>query len=105
MTLDAQLRRALKREAPPADLADRVIGALLPSGRGRPAGDHRGGRSRAARWALAAAAAVAIIAGTLHVRMRHDAAAEADRAKRDVLVALQVTSQKLQLVQRKLQHP
>jgi hypothetical protein len=96
--MEQELRRALRRAEPSAGFADRVVAALA---RPRPEPDERTAWSRA-RWimlGLAASVAIASAAGWMQSTRR----AEAERARQDVELALRITSQKLQLVQSKVQ--
>jgi len=79
--LEDRLRRAFEREEPPAGFAERVIA-----------------RTRAARtpprWLAAAAAALVLTAAGYAYRWH-----EGQRAKREVLLALRITSAKLTHIQ------
>ena len=106
MNLEDDLRRALRRTPAPPQLADRVL-------RDASAGPLRGTRPTPAegtatprlpwrRW-LATAAAVALLAtGGARYYMHQQMLAEAERIEADVRLALQITSEKLELVQRKV---
>ena len=78
--LERQLREAFEREEPPEGFAERVL-------------ERTRARSRMPRW-LAAAAAVLIFAGGYGYRWEQGQA-----AKRQVLLALRMTSAKLSHIQ------
>jgi hypothetical protein len=104
MNLDDDLRRALKRQPPPSDFADRVLARIAR-------GDAEGGRlkgargregSPALRW-LAAAAALALgLAGAVRYSAYQQTVAEAERVKAEIRLALQITSEKIAMVQVRL---
>ena len=90
--LENQLRAALRPESPSEDFAARVVGAL-------PAVPHR--RSNAKWWAAAGLAASLLLAAGLQQRAAQQRELESgQRARRQVIEALQVTNQKLDLALR-----
>jgi hypothetical protein len=87
--LDSQLRAALRPVAPPTDLRDRVL-AGLPSNRLRP-------RRMGLWWGTGVAASLLLALGVYsHVQSARETAAGLE-ARREVLQALRVTHQKLDL--------
>lgn len=84
MSLDQELKLALQRKEPPAGFTERVLAAVE-----KPA-DRRGRLSYTWRAAAAAALLVAIAGGGVTARY-----IEGQRAKRQVLLALHITSAKL----------
>lgn len=101
MSIDHELRDALRREAAPADLADRVLARLERPSQPVP----RAGSSGILRW-LAAAAVLALTAGVAeryYTEQRQEA--EAARVREEIRIALQITSEKLALVQQKIEEP
>ncbi len=97
MNIEHELQRALRRKQAPPDFADRVLSRI----------DHKPAASTAApsriRHWLAAAAAVTLIAtGAARYYEQQQAAAEAARVNADIRLALQITSEKLALVQAKV---
>ena len=119
--LDAQLRNALRREAPPAGFTDRVLGRVAagevirlkpdPTTVERhtiakkqtwdpPLGGSVG-RTSFVRWA-AAAALVAAVAGGIQYRAIQKERREGEAAKARVVLALHIAGSKLQLVQTKI---
>ena len=87
--LESQLRAALRPVAPPADLRDRVL-AGLPTNRLRP-------RRVRLWWGTGIAASLLLALGFYsHVQSARETAAGLE-ARREVLQALRVTHQKLDL--------
>jgi hypothetical protein len=80
--LEQQLRRAFEREQPPDGFADRVLERT------------RERRNVMPRW-IAAAAAIVILAGGGYTYRRQ----QGEAAKREVLLALRITSAKLSHIQ------
>ena len=104
MSIDHELRHALRREQAPADLADRVL-ARINGGTG--ATNPRPGStgSNVRRW-LAAAAVLAVAAGGAErYYQQQQQAAEAARVKEEIRLALQITNDTLARVQSKLSRP
>ena len=114
MNLEDDLRRALRRTTAPAGFAERVVGRLKAAPttddvqpaptyddvRPAPTTGTVGGRRR---W-LAAAAVIALLAagGTRYYQQQQQRAAEAERIEADIRLALRITSEKLELIQRKI---
>jgi hypothetical protein len=94
--LDAELRRMLGRREPPPGFTERVLrrSEWVP-------GAVTTRRSLLVRWA-AAAALVAAVAGGLEYRARRQEQAAGQAAKEQVIQALQIARNKLQLVQAKI---
>jgi hypothetical protein len=93
MNLDDELRRALRRTPAPSGLADRVL-------------RDRSAVPRAStwpwrRWIAAAAAGVLVATGGTRYYM-HQQLVEAERIEAEVRLALEITHEKLQLVQRRI---
>ena len=95
--LESQLRAALRRVEPPEGFSSRVI-ARLEAARTRPRAALRF-RSPGARWWLSAAlAASLLIAVGLHARIQRERETAAGlEARREVIQALHLTHQKLDL--------
>jgi hypothetical protein len=102
MNLDHELRHAFRRKPPPSDLTDRVMAQLEERNAGPPT--RSSAWPLASRW-LAAAAAIMLTAGGAQYYSHRQAVAEAERVQSDVRLALQITSEKLALLQRRLQEP
>ena len=97
MNIEHELQQALRRKTPPPDLTDRVLARLDRPQAGAP---RRWMPPAATRW-LAAAAAVALVAtGASRYYAEQQARLEAERARQDVMLALQITSEALADVQR-----
>jgi hypothetical protein len=99
-----QLRAALQREEPPAGFADRVLAIAAER-------DQRRERSRwfhfknmfavpRLRWA-AAVVAIVVVSG-VGVRVEEQRRAEGEAAKRQVMLALRITSQKWQVAAKEI---
>jgi hypothetical protein len=109
--LEEALRKALRREEPPAGFAERVMARISREDAAVGAREAVGpwGRLAAAfraphpRWA-AACAAVALLAGGLEYRSQRLERAEGERARRQVMLALRITGSKLRLAQAHVQH-
>ena len=100
MNIEQDLRRALKRKPAPPDLADRVLARISQSPAASGVVPSRASGVR--RW-LAAAAVFALVAtGAARYYVDQQAAAEAERAKQEIGIALQITSEKLALVQQRV---
>ena len=101
MNLEDDLRRALRRKPTPPDLVERVRAAIerndVAATRVPPSNAWR-----ALPW-LAAAAAITVMTarGTLNYGDRQQVA-EARRVQSDIRIALQITNDKIGLVQRKM---
>jgi hypothetical protein len=95
-TFEEQLRAALQRKDPPEGFADRV---LLRVQRKR-----RWGSQPPRRW-LAAAALLFITSGSLfYWRREQRIQAEGERARAELVQALQISSEKLNLALKRLNH-
>jgi hypothetical protein len=105
MSFDDELRRVLRREKPPPGFAERTLARIsqgsLRTGVPQPA--SRAGNRRSVRWlAVGAAASLVIVAGASRFFVRWRAAQEGERAKRQVELALRVTSETLNEVRAKV---
>ena len=127
MTIEQDLQRALRRKPGPDDLADRALARVAAgeqptsarspspaSARSASAGSRRsssissiatsgGGRHSAGRWLAAAAAIVLVATGGARYYADRQAAAEAERVKEEIRLALQITSETLAHVQRRVE--
>jgi hypothetical protein len=125
MNLDDDLRLALKRQPPSPDFADRVLARIawgeVEGGRGKGEGGREtqeGGRGKgeggrgtregqqpgrpALRW-LAVAATFTLVAGAaVQYYAYQQNVAEAERLNAEIRLALQITSEKIAMVQLRL---
>jgi hypothetical protein len=95
MNLDDDLRCALKRQPPSPDFVDRVLARIARS-------DLEGGRRPALRWLAAAAALTLVVGGSVRYYAYQQSVAEAERVKAEIRLALQITSEKIAMVQLRL---
>jgi hypothetical protein len=95
MNLDDELRGVLKRQPPSSDFADRVLARIAR-------GDVEGARSPALRWLAVAAALTLVVAGSVRYYAHQQSVAEAERVKAEIRLALQITSEKIAMVQLRL---
>jgi hypothetical protein len=102
MNLEHELQQALKRKSPSRGFDQRVL-ARLASGHSSRMPDRQ---SPWLRRALTLAASLAlVVGGTSYLRQqqRQEQQAETERAARDVVLALQIASEKVSAVQLKVQ--
>ena len=101
MNVEDELRRSLKHKPAPADLVAKVLArAALPDAHASAATSVR--RAIAGR-SLATMAACALLAvGATRIYVARATAAEAERATAQVRIALEIASEKLVLVQRRI---
>jgi len=104
MKFEDDLRRALRAKDAPEDLEARVL-ARIADARARadslrPVVAHA--RPRRAAWWIAAAASLVVAATGAFYNEQNRAQAEGVRAAREVRQALQIASNKLALVQRRV---
>jgi hypothetical protein len=106
MSLEQDLERALTRKPAPPDLADRILARVASAtdgGDGTPPAPARtGGRDVLMRWLAAAAAVTLLATGSARYYEHRRAAAQAERVQQELRLALQITSEKLSLVQQRL---
>lgn len=104
MNLDHDLRRAFRRTPAPAGLVDRVLARIEEPNRSSARNARAASHMPARRWLAAAAVLTLVAAGGARYYAYYQTAAEAERVKADIRLALQITSDKLSLVQRKVQN-
>ncbi len=103
--LDEELRRALRREAPPAGFAERVLARVAAEGQtpGRWARLAAHLPTPRIRWVAAAAVlCIAILSGLTYQRQQR-IQAEGERAKQQLMLALRITAEELRTVHEKVQ--
>jgi hypothetical protein len=103
MNLESDLRAAFKRKAAPPDFADHVVARLEHGDVSAASIVSRSPRRLVSRWLAAAAAMVLLTIGGVDYYRRQQAVAEAERVRKEAMLALQIAGEKLALVQRKLQ--
>ena len=106
MNLEQELRRALSRKDPPAGFDEKVLSRIT-------AGDTVTTPAQINRWSRAvlpiAASVILLFGASYYVqqeqqqRHRRDAQAETAQAARDVVLALQIASEKVSAVQAKVE--
>jgi hypothetical protein len=94
MNIEQELQRSLRRKQAPPDFADRVLSRIDPT----PAASGAA-PSRVRHWLAAAAAVTLIATGAARYYEQQQAAAAAARVHQDIGLALRITSEKLALVQ------
>lgn len=103
MNLDDELRRALGRESAAPEFTQRLLAKVAEEARSPRSGAFIRRAGVPARW-LAAAAAIGVLAiGVPGYYAYQQRALEAERATREAIRALTITSEKLALVQQRLQ--
>jgi hypothetical protein len=111
MNLDDDLRCALKRQPPSPDFADHVLARIargeIEGGRvkgegGRESGKGGSRRGLPLRWLTVAAAFALVVGGALRYYAYQQSVAEAERVKAEIRLALQITSEKIAMVQLRL---
>jgi hypothetical protein len=92
--LESELKSALRRRDPPEGFADRVM-TRVPA--------RRRQRWSHSRLAIAAAAMIAVIGGGFYEQQKADRVRrEGERAKAELVVALEIASEKLQYTKAKV---
>jgi hypothetical protein len=104
VSFDDELRRAFKRKEPPPGFADRVLARISQAGSsvGKTRRATRVGSAITVRWIAAAAAGVAIAIASTRFYDSRQAALEEARVKAQLRTSLQIASEKLNDVERKL---
>jgi len=96
---DIELRRALRRAEPPEGFADRLRARIQQS---EPVAPKRTRLALAGAFALAAT--VVIAAGGAWYRAEEQRRTQGEEAKRQVLVSLNIASNKLRAIEMKVNH-
>lgn len=98
MNIERDLHRALARKTAPPGLADNVLSRIERE-------KARGGSwiGRQARWLAAAAAIVLLAGGGVRYYEQQRQAAEAERVKQEIRLALQITGDVLARAQTRLE--
>jgi hypothetical protein len=98
VTFDRDLRRALRRQEPPADFSERVMAEIAKT---TSAESRRGGSRKVAWIAMGLAASLLLAFGTVRYA-RLQEASRAERTRQEVVLALRVTTTTLNEIQMKL---
>jgi len=104
MNLENDLKRALRRESPPAGFAGRVLEQAKSGAAGsQPAGSRRRAESSPFHWWRAAAASV-MLAAVLGGYALHEVAERrrGERAREQVLRAMSIASEKVRYAQQQV---
>jgi hypothetical protein len=101
MDFEQELRRALKREPAPPGFAQAVVDRIRNAERSS-AGATAWGRRGPWQWLGAIAATLVLAIGGTQYYVHRQTAAKAERAHRDIMVALQITADKFALVKQRL---
>jgi hypothetical protein len=98
--LEDELRNAMRCEEPPNDFAERILAAAEAQKQRKklPVLSWRG-----FRWAVAAAAFLAIMIGGLEYRRAKEERARGEAAKEQLMLVLRIAGSKLQFAQAKVQ--
>jgi hypothetical protein len=99
--LDNELRNAMRREEPPEGFAGRVLARVQEQRQNAWAGIFG---SRALRWVLAGAVCLALAMAGAEYKRAQDERARGQAARQQLMLALRITADKLQLAQEKVQH-
>ncbi|HEY7446059.1 MAG TPA: hypothetical protein VH702_03410 [Vicinamibacterales bacterium] len=103
MSFDDELRRAFERKDPPAGFADRVLARISQT---QPSGvESRGPQTSSpfqVRWIAAIAALAVLAVASSQYYSSRQAALEEERVKEQLRVSLQIASEKLNEVGRKV---
>lgn len=103
--LESDLRAAFKRKPAPPDFAGNVIARLEHHGESPASVVASSPRRLPLGWLATAAAVVLLAIGGADYYIRQQTVAEAERVKKDAMLALHIAGEKLALVQRKLLEP
>ncbi len=99
--LDNELRNAMRREEPPEGFAERVLARAAET---RHISRITIFTQPVFRWALAGAVCVLLAVAGVEYRQAKQERARGEAAKAQLMLALRITADKLQLVQDKVQH-
>jgi len=103
MNLDNDLRRAFRRQPAPPHLADQVLSRIGQGDVSSPGNIATSPRMSVRRWLAAAAVMTLVVAGGVRYYLHQQTVVEAERVQAEIRLALQITGDKLALVQRKIQ--
>jgi len=98
--LEDELRNAMQREEPPEGFAERVLARASAKKQGLWSGIFA---SRQLRWALAGALCLVLTVSGIEYKRSREEHARGEAAKEQLMLALRITADKLQLAQEKVQ--
>ncbi len=98
--LEDELRNAMRREEPPEGFAERVLARASEKRQSVWTGVFA---SRQLRWALAGALCLVLVVSGVEYKRAKEERARGEAAKEQLMLALRITADKLQLVQEKVQ--
>ena len=98
--LENELRNAMKRDEPPEGFAERVLARTAETRQALPISIFR---RPTFRWALAGAMCVLLAVAGIEYRQAKQEQARGEDAKAQLMLALRITANKLQLAQEKVQ--
>jgi hypothetical protein len=98
--LEDELRNAMRREEPPEGFAERVLARVSAKKQSLWAAVFA---SRGLRWALAGAMCLVLAVSGIEYKQAKDERARGEAAKDQLMLALRITADKLQLAQEKVQ--
>ena len=104
VSFDDELRRAFERKEPPLGFADRVLARIdqAQSSADKPRRPARVSSTFAVRWIVAAAAGAVLAIGSSQYYASRQAALEEAMVKEQLRLSLQIASEKLNDVERKV---
>jgi len=100
--LEDELRNALKRKDPPAGFSGRVLASTAGTSRKAWVGLLK---SRGLRWGLAAAICIMIFIAGIEYRKTQEEMASGEAAKDQLMLALRIAGDQMQLVRSKINRP
>ena len=105
MSLEQELRRALKRKDPPSGFDDKVLSRIAA---GETAGAPMSTRGWSRAWLPVAASLMIAFGATYYVQQQHqrqarEQQAHAEQATRDVVLALQIASETISAAQARVE--
>jgi hypothetical protein len=99
---EKELARALQRQQPAPDFTARVLDASRAQKKAEAGWKHWFRTSRARMFRLTPALAALILVGSGAIFERHHREQEGEKAKRQLLTALRITSEKLHLTEQRV---
>jgi hypothetical protein len=100
--LEDKLRETLKREEPPAGFAERVLARTVETKQNVRTGVFAWS---GLRWGLAGALCLALVIGGIEYRQAQEERARSEAAKEQLMTALRIAGDQMQLVRSKINQP